>query len=172
MVQRPAGLKTFIYAGLLLLKSLKVIELYSKSNKNEYICSAVFAVFSLGLCLIKDTKLNTHSQNEVVLLHYRGVYGVVETNLFLLHKNWSLVLIFLMTCKAIGFPDRFLSSMQPRYETVWYCLICTVPYLILRLISFLIAFLCQTICIWFCLPQNEYLVCYRQTSCKHSKNCC
>ena len=110
MVQRPAGLKTFIYAGLLLLKSLKVIELYSKSNKNEYICSAVFAVFSLGLCLIKDTKLNTHSQNEVVLLHYRGVYGVVETNLFLLHKNWSLVLIFLMTCKAIGFPDRFSSS--------------------------------------------------------------
>ena len=111
--------------------------------------------------------------HEVVLLHYREVCGVVcDRNLFFLYKNRSLVLIFLMTCKAIGSPDRFSSSTQPRYETVWYCLICTVPYLILRLISFLIAFLCQTICIWFCLPQNEYLVCYRQTNCKHSKNCC
>ena len=44
---------------------------------------------------------------------------MVETNLFFLYKNQSLVLIFLMTCKAIGSPDQFLSSMQRRYVNVW-----------------------------------------------------
>ena len=46
------------------------------------------------------------------------------------------MLISLMTCKATGSPDRYSSSTQPIYEIVWYCLICTVSYLILRLISF------------------------------------
>ena len=91
---------------------------YSYLNKNEYICSGVFAVFSFGFYLSWDTKSNTHSQNEVVLLRYGEVYEVVETEI--LYKNRSIVLIFLMTCKAIGSPDRFLSSAQPRYVTVWY----------------------------------------------------
>ena len=56
--------------------------------------------------------------HEVVLLHYREVCGVVcDRNLFFLYKNRSLVLIFLMTGKAIGSPDRFSSSTQSRYET-------------------------------------------------------
>ena len=92
-----------------------IIQIQIKTNT-----SVVFVVFSLGFCLSKDTKPNTHSQNEVVLLHYRGVYGVVETEIYFSDIS----------------PDRFSSSTQPRYKTVWYCLICTVPYLILRLSSF------------------------------------
>ena len=39
-------------------------------------------------------------------------------NIFFVYKNWSPVLIFLMTCQPIGSPDRFLSRMQARYETL------------------------------------------------------
>ena len=75
-------------------------------------------------------------------------------NLFFPHKNLSLVLTILMTCKSFGFPDRFPSRAQPRYVTVLYCLICIVPYLILRLLSFLISFLCQTVCFKSYLQQT------------------
>ena len=54
-----------------------------------------------------------------------------------------------MICKAIVSPDRFSSSTQPRYETVWYCLMCTAPYLILRLLSFFNRFF---------VPNNMHLV--------------
>ena len=88
-----------------------------------------------------------------------------------------------MTCKAIGSPDRFSSSTEPRYVTVtaskvskygvfsgpyfpvfgpektpyldtfhavvWYCLICTAPYLISRLLSFFSRFF---------VSNNVYLV--------------
>ena len=79
----------------------------------------------------------------------RSVRSGWDRNLFFLYKNQSLVLIYLMTCKAIGSPDRFSSSTQPRYEIVWYCLICTVPYLMLRLLSFLNRFF---------VPNNMHLV--------------
>ena len=119
------------------VKSLWSLLFKFKQKRVHLFCSV--CSFSLGFCLSKDTKPNTHSQYEVVLWHCREVYGAVETNLFFLYKNRSLVLIFLMTCKTIDSPDRFSSITQPRYETVWYCLICTAPCLILRL-SFLSRF--------------------------------
>ena len=40
---------------------------------------------------------------------------------------------FFMTLKATDYPDRSLSSAQPRYITVWYRLICIVLHFISRL---------------------------------------
>lgn len=50
------------------------------------------------------------------------------------------MLILKMTLKAIDSPDRSFSSVQPRNVNECYCLICILPCLISRLISFIIFF--------------------------------
>ena len=52
----------------------------------------------------------------------------------------SLVLNFSITCEAVSSPHRLLSWTQPRYGTVWYCLICIVPYLTSRFLPFFYLF--------------------------------
>lgn len=76
--------------------------------------------------LSQDTKTNMYSQSEVELLCYIGVYKKAETKNYFFYAK-SLVLTF----KAIFCLGRSLSNAQPRY------LICFVPYLELRLLSFL-----------------------------------
>ena len=65
-----------------------------------------------------------------VLLRYREVTKWLKHKYcFFYKKNQSLVLLFLMIYKAIGSSVKFSSSAQTRCVTVWYCLICTAPYL-------------------------------------------
>ena len=70
----------------------------------------------------------------------------------------SLVLIFLMTCKALGSPDGFSSRTQPRYVTLWYWLICIVPYLISKLRGFSVSFLYQTVYFYLVLSSPKWIL--------------
>ena len=77
-----------------------------------------------------------------------------------------------MTCKVIDSPDRFSSSTQPRYVTVWYCLTCAVPYLISKLISFLVLFCAKQYELSIVFPKmNAKFVINKPIAYAEKKNC-
>ena len=131
-----------------LVKPMWSLLLKFKQKRIHLLCSICSFFFRL---LFKEGYQAEHPKSKwgCIVALQRSLRSDRDRNLFFLYKNLSLVLIFLMTCKAIGSPDRFSSSTQPIYETVWYCLICTVPYLILKLISFFNRFF---------VPNNMHLV--------------
>ena len=102
---------------------IKLLLLYAPyySNLDRIIC-IYFGVFAKWGC-IRELQSNL----------WRGG----DKNLFFLYKNLSLLLILFITFKAIDSPERVSSNKQPRYVTVWYCLMCISPYLISRLLTLL-----------------------------------
>ena len=109
-----SGCKNIIHIRrTLVLKNLKVVKLMhcSKqscmgsqlifSNSVKLMWSLIFkfkqkqihlfcysvADFSLGFCLSQDTKPNTYTQNEALLLRYREVYEVVETEIYFFYTK-------------------------------------------------------------------------------------
>ena len=70
-----------------------------------------------------------------------------------------------ITFKAIDSPERVSSNKQPRYVTVWYCLMCISPYLISRLLTLLSLCFVPNL---FCLLRNECSVYYLRTNHKLS----
>ena len=79
-----------------------------------------------------------HNLNEVVSELLKMVCKEAETRIFFfLIQRLSLLLILLITFKAIDSPERISSYQQPRYFTASYYLICIVLYLTSRLIALL-----------------------------------
>ena len=106
-------------------------------------------------------------------LYYKAIYEEVETRTcFFLYRNGSLLLTLLITFKTIGSPEKFSSNKQPRYVTVWYCLICISSYLISRLLTLLSLCFMPNSIPFYCLLRNEWSVYYLQTNPKHLKNSC
>ena len=62
---------------------------------------------------------------------------------------------FFMTLKATDYPDRSLSSAQPRYITVWYRLICIVLHFISRPPPLHSFFSATQYAFLGCIPRNE-----------------
>ena len=63
--------------------------LFKFKQKQIHLFSSV-CIFFFRFLINKDTKPNTHSQNEVVLLHYREVYGVVETEIYFSYTKFEV----------------------------------------------------------------------------------
>ena len=92
---------------------------------------------TLIFCLSWGTKLNKYNQNRAVRELHSNLRRGGDKNLFFLYKNLTLLLILFITFKAIDSPERVSSNKQPRYVTVWYCLMCISPYLISKLVTLL-----------------------------------
>ena len=87
-----------------------------------------------------------------------------------LYRNLSLLLILFITFKVINSPERASSNEQPRYVTVWYCLMCISPYLMSRRLTLLsLCFVPNNMHFVLSSP-SECSVCYLQTNHKHLKS--
>ena len=87
----------------------------------------------LVLCFIFLIRLGYRA----VLTHYKAYVSVlVPKKLFLWQRNCSLLLILLITLRAIASPDIVSSIRRPKYLTLECCLICISPYFLLRFYRF------------------------------------
>ena len=155
VLEWPAGLKTsfiLIHHSCCYLKKLKGIELmhcskrsflgsqlinlrgpyYSNSNKNKYTSSGVFLFFFRLLFKLGYQAKHVWSKWNCIIALQRIYFPIKHSSIdFLTDLYWPLVVL-------IDFPLVHNQDML----TVWYCLICTVPYLICRVLSCFSFFFC------------------------------
>ena len=106
-------------------------------------------------------------------MSYKAIYEEAETRTcFFLYRKGNLLLTLFITFKTIGSPERFSSKKQPRYVTVWYCLMCISSYFISKLLTLLSLCFMPNSIPFFCLLWNECSVYHLQTNPKHLNNSC
>ena len=106
-------------------------------------------------------------------MSYKAIYEEAETRTcFFLYRKGNLLLTLFITFKTIGSPERFSSKKQPKYVTVWYCLMCISSYFISKLLTLLSLCFMPNSIPFFCLLWNECSVYHLQTNPKHLNNSC
>lgn len=130
----------------MLLKNLIV----SKLIQSECLLAPNCFLTQLSLCELYHSNLDWAIAICFRVLSLRTGWDI---NLFFQYRH--LLLILLITFKAIDSPDKFPSNEQPRYVTALYCLMFITPYLISRLPTlFTLYFMPNSILFVFSYPKR------------------